>query len=271
MAGYTPTSYWEGLLGEHLDERGVAYPELAITLNRSMYAALLAAVERLLRDHGLGGPPGRVLDVGSGTGIWIDFWRRRQARDLVGLDLTNAAVAGLRERYPDLRFEQADVGDDRLPVDGPFDLVSAMSVLLHITDDERWRRAIANLAGVLRPGGHLVLIEPVVVHGWWGPPFGPDASSKARPLAEYEAAFAAAGLSLVQLRPATVLLANPIDARSRLTFDLLSRAWMLLHRAVGLDERRGRVAGAALQALDGPLRRLLPAGPTAKLLLLRRG
>jgi hypothetical protein len=43
-----------------------------------------------------------------------------------------------------------------------------MSVLLHIVDDSRWRRALRNVATVLAPGGHLVVIDPVVVHGWWG-------------------------------------------------------------------------------------------------------
>src|SRR4051794_2872791 len=153
-----------------------------------MYRALEHATQRLLHDHGLDHAAGRVLDVGSGSGIWIEFWRRLGAREIVGLDLTEVAVDALRGWYPDARFEQADAGGDALPVDGPFDIVSAMSVLLHITDDQRFRRAFANLADSLRPGGHLLLIDAVLVHRWHGEPWGPEATSKARPLAEYRAA-----------------------------------------------------------------------------------
>ncbi len=270
MPTYAPKQYWERLLGDHYDERGVAYSELARSFNQAMYAALHDATARFVRGHGLVPAPGRVLDVGSGTGQWIGFWQRSGASEVVGLDLTDTAVASLRDRFPGTRFERADVGAEALPVDGPFDVVSAMSVLLHITDDERWRRAFANLAAVLRPGGHLVAIEPAMVHGWRGPPFGPESSSRARPVADYRAAAAAAGLELVDLRPATVLLANPGDARHRLTYALWERYWWAANTLVGQDERRGRIAGRVLLPLDALLRRALPAGPTAKLLLFRR-
>ena len=271
MAAYDAQGYWDALLEAHPDERGVAYPNLAVSLNRAMYGALLASTTRLVHDHGIADGPGRVLDVGSGTGVWIDFWTRAGATSVTGLDLTQAAVDGLRRAYPGVAFERADVGGEELPVEGPFDVVSAMSVLLHITDDDRWRRAWRNISRVLRPGGHAVLIEPAVAHKWWGPAFDATSNSKARPLSEYRAAIVAAGLSLVELRPATVLLANPIDSRSSTGFDLLSRYWAALSRVVGTDEARGRAAGTVLSALDAPLRRLLPHGPTAKLMLLRRG
>jgi hypothetical protein len=145
-----------------------------------------------------------------------------------------------------------------------------MSVFLHITDEQRFGQAFANLARLLRPGGHAVLIEAVLVHGWHGEPWGPEATSKARPVADYRAAIDAAGLDLVDLRPATVVLANPTDTRSRLAHGLAVRAWAVLQLGVGTDERRGRVAAAVLSAVDAPLRRLLPNGPSAKLLLLRR-
>jgi hypothetical protein len=58
---YSPEDYWEGLLGHHLDERGVAYPELAVALNRAMYRALEDSAERLLRDHGLAGRAGEAV------------------------------------------------------------------------------------------------------------------------------------------------------------------------------------------------------------------
>jgi len=44
-----------------------------------------------------------------------------------------------------------------------FDFISAMSVLLHIVDDSRWRRALRNLATVIAPDGHLVVFDPVIV------------------------------------------------------------------------------------------------------------
>lgn len=269
-AEYSPQDYWDGLLERQLDESGVAYPGMAVSFNRAMYVALRDSTAALLDDHGLRRAPGRVLDIGSGTGIWIDFWRAAGAADLEGADLTEVSVRHLAAKYPDVPFRRTDIGGEPPAGGDAFDLVSAMSVLLHIVDDERWRRAFANVQRLLRPGGHAVLIEPVVAHAWHGPPFGPDANSKARPLAAYRAAIADAGMELVEVRPATVLLANPIDARRPGTFALMQRAWSAVGLAVGRSEWRGRLVGSVLGALDAPLRRAMPYGPTAKLLLLRK-
>jgi len=243
---------------------------LAVAFNRAMYAALLAQTRRLLADHGLAGPPGRVLDVGSGTGIWVDFWLQAGAQEVVGLDLAAASVRRLADRLPPARFLQADIGAEDLPVEGLFDLVSAMSVLLHIVEPDRWRRALRNLATLVRRGGHVVAVEPVVVHRYWGPPFDATTNSRARSLGEWRAALHGAGIDLVDLRPATVLLSNVVDTRSRHAFAALWRLWGLLAQVIARGERAGRVAGAVLGALDAPLRRVLPHGPSAKLLLLRR-
>lgn len=269
---YSPQDYWDGLLERQLDESGVAYPELAVAFNRAMYAALRESTTELLGDHDLLRAPGGVLDIGSGTGIWIDFWKAAGVTHLEGADLTEASVGHLNQKYPDVPFRRTDIGGE-LPAGfdtGTFDLVSAMSVLLHIVDEARWRNAFANVQRLLRPGGHAVLIEPVVAHAWHGPPFGPESNSRARLLAEYRSAISDAGLQLVDVRPATVLLANPIDARRPGTFRLMQRTWNLLSLGVGRGERRGRVAGSLLRTLDAPLRRAMPYGPTAKLLLLRK-
>jgi SAM-dependent methyltransferase len=268
---YAPQAYWDELLETRLDERGVGYPGLALALNRAMYDAERDQLARLLDDRDISiGPSSRVLDIGAGSGIWIEFWERRGAGAITGVDLTEAAVDGLRRRFPRHEFAQVDIGQAHGALAGPFDVISAMSVLLHITDEQRWRSALQTIAGLLAPGGHAVLIEPLVVHRWWGPPFGPEANSKARPLEDWRAALADAGLELVELRPATVLLGNVVDTRRRWAFQALSWYWRALGLGIGPRERPGRVAAVVLSAIDRPLRRRLPAGPTAKLLLLRR-
>jgi SAM-dependent methyltransferase len=266
---YEPQAYWDELLGDEYSSRAVAYPGLARSFNDTMYRRLVASVDAALDRAGVGAPR-RVLDVGSGTGVWVDFWRRRGAGEIVGLDLTQAAVDGLRRRYPDLRFERADVGDEALPDVGTFDAVSAMSVLLHITDGERFRRAVANLGAALSPGGVLVAIEPVVVHRWWGPPFDEASNSRARPLGEWTDALDAAGLRLEVLTPATCLLANPVDTRRQGTFRLLRRYWWAVMMGVGPRERVGAAAGRALYALDSLALRLARTGPSAKVMVARR-
>jgi SAM-dependent methyltransferase len=200
--------------------------------------------------------------------IWIDFWRKFGVKQIVGVDLSPIAVDRLRSRYPEHEFLQMDVGGKvSLP---EVDLVSAMSVLLHITDERRFEQALRNLAACVGPSGTLVLVEPVLVHRWWGPPFGPDANSKARPLATYARILGDSGFEIVDLRPASCLLTNVIDTRREITFRLLDRYWDLLGRIVGKRERLGRVVGAVLRPLDLLATRVVSDGPSAKIVVARR-
>ncbi len=268
-ADYVAPRYWERVLDAGYDESAVGYPNLARSFNRARYEIELRNVTRALDAAGQG-PAASVLDVGSGTGIWIDFWDRRGAREIVGIDITALAVERLRERHPEHRFVHADIGEPDPPLPVCVDVVCAMSVLLHITDDERFERALRNLAGALRPGGTLVLVEPIVVHRWWGPPFGADANSKARPLATYERILADAGVDVVDVRPDTCLLANVIDTRRPGSFRLMQLYWDVICRVVGRRERLGRVAGGVLGFADRLLTRVVPYGPSAKILVARR-
>jgi SAM-dependent methyltransferase len=270
MTAYEPTSYWNELLAGDFDESAVGYAGLARSLNLAMYRSTERSVIRALRQAGVQPAGSRVLDIGSGTGWWIEFWRARGAREIAGVDLTATSVERLRARWPMHQFAQVDVGDQAAELPGENDVVSAMSVLLHIVDEERFHRALAHLAASLRLGGALVMIEPVVVHHWWGAPFGPEASSKARALADYREALQAAGLELCVLLPATVLLANVIDTRSRLAFRVLEQYWVQLRRVVGKREPLGKPLARVLQPLDALAIRLAKTGPSAKVLVARR-
>src|SRR5439155_5163406 len=138
----------------------------------------------------------------SGTGYYIDRWREAGAERIVGADIAPAAVERLRERYPEQSFTELDIGGpaDELP-EGSFDAVSAMDVLFHITDDERYGKALANLSALLRPDGVLVLTENFP--GAKGPRARHQVS---RPLEQFEAAAAAAGLRIEERRPMFALM-----------------------------------------------------------------
>lgn len=98
----------------------------------------------------------RVLDVGCGTGRWLRRYQQMQVRAL-GLDATQdmlrrALAGGLEAPVVASRAQ-------RLPFsDGAFDLVSDVTVVQHISSGEQGG-VIREMARVLRPGGHLLLME----------------------------------------------------------------------------------------------------------------
>jgi SAM-dependent methyltransferase len=266
---YVASRYWDEIYAAGYDESAVGYPTLARSLNRARYDVERRNVVRALRAAGVP-PPRRVLDVGSGTGIWIDFWKQRGAAEIVGVDLTETAVDRLRARWPQHRFARCDIGEADASLPQEMDVVSAMSVLLHITDEDRFEQALRNLMASVAAGGSLVLVEPVVVHRWWGQPFGPQSNSVARRLATYERILREGGFRIVHLRPASCLLINVIDTRHEIPFRLWERYWEWLGRLVGRREWVGALAGGILRPLDLALTRVLRHGPSAKVLVARR-
>jgi SAM-dependent methyltransferase len=125
--------------------------------------ALLERRERALLDRRLGLAGGRVLSVGAGWHPGRHLFPS-PAFELVAADADPAKVAGLLETG---RADQAVVGyAGRLGLTpGSFDVVLYRLVLHHIAFKQPLAPCFAEAAGLLKPGGALVVIEP----GRWHP------------------------------------------------------------------------------------------------------
>jgi ubiquinone/menaquinone biosynthesis C-methylase UbiE len=108
-------------------------------------------------------PPGaKVLEIGCGDGGGAGIFSRAFAPGLYhGLDVDPAMVkVAARRRKGALRdqnalFLQADA--ERLPYrDGAFDAAVNFGIIHHLPD---WRRGVAEVARVLRPGGTFYFEE----------------------------------------------------------------------------------------------------------------
>lgn len=256
VEGYDPDRYWGDVLDASFDLRGVGLVNRSLAFNRWGYRGRRAAADRAVPDaRGL-----RVLDVGSGTGHWVAYWHARGAASVAGLDLTEVSVRRLRERFPGDRFACVDVSEG-VPLEGPFELVSAMDVLLHVTADDRYRRALENLRSVVEPGARLLLLEPLTL----GPPrpMAPGAHSRTRRLDDVRRYLDAAGWRLRSTRSVTWLMSNPVEIRPRVVYAALSAYWGAL-RPLVRTELGGRVCGALLHPPDRLLCHL-SWGPSSKI------
>jgi SAM-dependent methyltransferase len=107
--------------------------------------------ERLLGGRPAGGAAPRVMDLGCGAGDSVDLFRAVDPDvSWVGVDIEGSPEVAGRTRA-DAEFVSFD--GRHLPFDGAsFDLVYCKQVLEHV---EHPRDLIAEVARVLRPGGHL--------------------------------------------------------------------------------------------------------------------
>jgi 2-polyprenyl-3-methyl-5-hydroxy-6-metoxy-1,4-benzoquinol methylase len=100
---------------------------------------------------GLGRTDLDIIDVGCGAG-WLCPQLVRFGR-VTGTDLSDSVLARAANRFPDVNF----VAGDFMGLDfgrGAFDVVVSLEVLSHVADQPAFLR---KLAGLLRPGGYLML------------------------------------------------------------------------------------------------------------------
>jgi SAM-dependent methyltransferase len=268
---YDPRDHWSRLHARG-DLSSVGQSGLPADLNTWLYRALERRVRWFVRRHHALDGVTSVFDVGSGTGYWVRVWHDLGVPRVDGCDLVPAAVERLDAEFGARgdRFVASDIGaiEAGLPAD-PYDLVSVMNVLLHLTDDEAFRRALGNLAALVAPGGRLILVEPILLDASYERPATKKQTSRARAFAAYRDPLLAAGLELVEVGGALAMANNPIEAGSRAALDRYLRWWRWVARRAKSSPRSIRWIGPVMLLLD---RIVLATGaaPSSKIVLFRR-
>lgn len=105
-------------------------------------------------------PRGACLDVGCGSGVWLERLAPRFAR-AHGIDVSSEMVASARAHLARRGIGNATVacqGALELPEDARYDLIFVGGVLMYLNDDVVGSM-LAKLARMLTPGGLLILRE----------------------------------------------------------------------------------------------------------------
>jgi SAM-dependent methyltransferase len=146
---------WHRVLPVDITDATTISPKARPLPTRYHYNAVENAIIEALTVTPLS-PPLSVLDVGSGAGHWIDFYRAVVGADrLVGVELSQLATKQLRLKYAsqETSIVCADVSALDFDLGERFDIVNAIGVMFHIVEDEPWRQSIRNLASHLTPRG----------------------------------------------------------------------------------------------------------------------
>lgn len=126
-------------------------------LNELMTAGLHHRWRRRAADLAGVGPGDRVLDVAAGTGdLSIELAKRvTPGGEVIGCDFSPEMLARARAKAPGLRFEHGDALALDYP-DGTFDAATVGFGARNFADLER---GLKEMARVVRPGGHVVMLD----------------------------------------------------------------------------------------------------------------
>jgi SAM-dependent methyltransferase len=163
-APYDAASYFDSkynaIFEEEFSDRVTIWPDFNPLSARHHYNSVENGIIEHLVAHRPRMHPA-ILDVGSGAGHWIDFFRELFDPSLVvGMELSRRCADELRRKYADepaVVVVEDDVSRAGLRLDQRFDVIVAIGVMFHIVDDDAWQRAVSNLARHLSDGGTMVV------------------------------------------------------------------------------------------------------------------
>lgn len=139
------------------------FDEIAVEYDNSIPDHVMQHLDR--RRVGLATalvPEGRVLDVGCGTGRFIELLPGRY--DAVGIDVSEGMLAFARRKG----IKVAQAGADSIPFeDRSFDLVTTFAVLHHLIDPHVVRSALREMARVVKPGGAVLVWDHNPLNPYW--------------------------------------------------------------------------------------------------------
>jgi len=260
---FDPKQYWEKRLSGNYDLHGVGLIEWGEGFNRWLYRVRRHSFLNRLQSMHNDWKNACVLDIGSGTGFYLERWQELAAKEISGMDLTEVAVKQLQVKFPGLTIHQGNIGDKSAPdLATDFDAVSCMDVLFHIVDDEHYANAFANISAMLKKDGVFIFSD-----SWLKGEDVRGVHIVHRSRAQVQAALKDAGFEIVDVYPMFILLNAPVDSNN----PLLRFWWWGLYQVAARCHRLGGI----LAAIIYPLERLLLSmnwhdGPTTKVIICKK-
>jgi 2-polyprenyl-3-methyl-5-hydroxy-6-metoxy-1,4-benzoquinol methylase len=207
----------------------------------------------------------RIMDLGCGTGIYVDMWKNQGVQQLVGLDISSVAVDLLNEKYKGYSFYTEDLADPALPSKygaESYDVVTAIGVLVHILDDKAFSSALKNMVDMLADDGIIILVE-YLRKG----PAQEGSYMKVRSFPWYKQELKKVGLELLEQKPVYFFMGRPYDVNGRLANYFFNTAFRW-NRA--LIRRFPKFMGAVLYAFDSFVTRFMKDGPSEEILVCKK-
>ena len=140
------------------DDRGTISPDFPNIDAKFHYNAIENGIISYVKEHKI--DTSIVLDIGSGTGHWIDFYYTVfNSYTVYGADISEVAVCKLEERFKENEkvkiYHTALLESDKWQ-DESLRLINAIGVLFHIVSDEKWEETIQWCYDKLLRGGVLI-------------------------------------------------------------------------------------------------------------------
>ncbi len=154
---YRPKTFWNEMLTDSFDLKGVGHFRMSNEENLKMYEEKKRIVSEEMQKAGVAIDGSvNIVEIGCGVGYWTEYLKGLGAKHYTGNDIAEISITNLKKMYPEYSFIQGDVSEVML-TENTFDIGVMIDVTQHITDDDRFKRAMDNLWKSLKSGAFLII------------------------------------------------------------------------------------------------------------------
>lgn len=143
---YDPNTYWneEFYKTGVSDSKTLAAADLYDdSITKYHYASIELLIHRMCIEDQYTFKEKSVLDVGAGSGHWVNFYLQNGASHVTAIDLSEKSCQEIKHRFSDKNVKVKNC--NALDVDGSFDVVNAIGVMFHIINEDNWAESIKHL------------------------------------------------------------------------------------------------------------------------------
>lgn len=216
-----PTQYWQQR-HQKTDLATVGYIGLGLPFNYWMYRVREKVFDQTVLQEHLNLSQAKILDIGSGSGFYINRWRNLKAKNITASDFSSRALKQIKKSFRKLKTLEMDITLSPPKNLGQYDIISAFDILYHILDDKKYDRAINNIYKLLKPDGVFIFSENLTEKTERGP-YQVSRSQKTIFQNLKKSHF-----QIEQVKPIFYLMNAPLNSQNR----LLKLYWFLLNNAL---------------------------------------
>lgn len=253
--------YWRKQLNDNYGLQGTAHLSFGRNYNSWMYKIRRSIVSTKLRRLISNMNNIEALDIGSGSGYYVDVWKQLGAKDVVGCDITSIFIKRFRTLYPRANFIKFDLSSNFIPLIKQFDYVTAFDILSYIQEDDKYAKAISNIYNLLKPGGLFIFSENFVQRKSHKNKF-----QSIRSLSEIQLLLQATGFEILERSPMFYLMNAPVDSDGV----MIHRFWNSIKKIASNGETFGSLIGCALYPIELLLISISKESPSTEIMVCRK-
>jgi SAM-dependent methyltransferase len=154
---YNPKTFWDEMLSNSFDLKGVGHFRLSNEENLKMYEEKKKIITGILGKNKIViDEKSKVLEIGCGIGYWTEYFKSLGVRDYTGNDIAAISVKKLMEIFPEYKFLHGDISELQLP-QKTYGIIFMIDVTQHITNDKKFNDAIKNIWNSLDDNGYFLV------------------------------------------------------------------------------------------------------------------